>query len=227
MKFKRFIYVGLVLGGSWFGCYIAWQQYIKSFAPRLHPPSAEQVRKWAGLSESGHLIMTTLTNVPSDSDVGFGYDIDPFGKFTSLWAYENCRQSSTSHVVIAVYTPGALLTTNRTAFIDAFERINTKLKRELSAHPPPIGDNPGQDLEEMYKETAQVTMPNGEKSYGFILGLSPARFAFHRKFDVLVYEFVEPESYDVRYPPAEKVDEVGGPQFYELFTNVNAFLASQ
>jgi hypothetical protein len=227
MKFKRFVYVGLVLGGSWFGCYIAWRQYVQSFARRLHPPSAEQVRKWAGLSESGHLIMTTLTNVPSDSDVGFLYDNHFFGKFTSLWAYENCKQSSTNSVVIAVYTPGALLTTNRTTFIDALERINTKLKRELSAHPPPIGQNPGQDLEELQRICAQVTMPDGEISYGFLEGLSPARFAFHPKFDVLMYEYIEPESYDIRYPPAEKVDEVGGQQLYELFTNVNAFLTSQ
>ena len=42
-----------------------------------------------------------------------------------------------------------------------------------------------------------------------------------------MYEFIRPESYDVRFPPADKADEVECQQLYELFTNVNAFLTSQ
>jgi hypothetical protein len=236
MKFKRFIYVGLVLGGSLFGCYIAWGQYVKSFARRLHPPSSEQVRKWAGLSESGHLTMTTLTNVSSDGNVGFNYNIRLWGKFTSLWAYENCRGTSTNYVVIAVYTPGVLLTTNRTAVIDSIEQMNAQVANELSklpVVPRPRGisgepASPRQDLEEMKRATAQVTMSNGEKSYGFTDAVVEMdRFAFHPKFDVLVYEFVRPESSDVHHPPADEVDKLGAQQLYELFTNVDAFLKSQ
>jgi len=62
MKFKRFIYVGLILGVGLFGCYIAWQQHVQSFLGRLRPPNGDQVKKWAGFPEGTHLTM--FTNVP-------------------------------------------------------------------------------------------------------------------------------------------------------------------
>lgn len=218
MKFKRFVYVGLVLVGGLFGYCIAWRHYVGSFARRLHPPGAEQVRKWAGLSESGHLAMTTLTNVASDVDVGL------FGKFEWLWSYENRRRSSTNYVVIAVYKPGAFLPTNRTKFIDTFEQVN---KGAIVSTNFSTNSEVRKGEEEFKRLTAQVTMPNGEKSYGFILGLDPARFALHRRFDVMLCEYIDPESYDVRYAPAEEVEWPGAQRFYELFTNVDAFLRSQ
>jgi len=124
-----------------------------------------------------------------------------------------------------VFTPGALFPTNRTAVIDGLDRIDKSIT--LSTNPAVRKGDLEQGLEELKRIGAQVTMPNGEKSYGFLEGLSPGRFAFHPKFDVLMYEYVEPVSYDVRYPPAENIEEPGAQRFYELFTNVNAFLTSQ
>ena len=165
MKFKHLIYLGLVLAGSWFGGYFAWRQYVQSFARRLHPPSAEQVRQWAHLSENGHLIMRTPTDVPNSGDVDFASELAGWGKVTSLWAYENCKPTCTNYVVIEVYAPGALLTTNRTAFINTIERLNAQITLELSntpAPPMPKGisgepNGPRQDLEEFKRCTAQVT----------------------------------------------------------------------
>jgi len=211
MKLKRFIYVGLVMGGTLFGCYIAWQQHAKAFLERLRPPNADQVRKWAGLSESTHLTM--FTNV--QGYVWDGNEDIHLGKFKWLRAYEDRKGSNINCFVIAVYESGAFWPSNRTKFIHDLEQIQKKISKDQT-----------KEGQAFARGIGPMTMPNGQKSYGFIIGLFPARFALHSEFDDFACEFVDPISYDERHPPAETTEKPTN-SFYEFFTNVDAFLTSQ
>jgi hypothetical protein len=219
MKFKRLIYVGLVLGVSLFGCYVAWQQHAKAFVDRLRPPSADLVKKWAGLSESTHL--TVLTNISEYSSDNQQDDMYP-GKFKWLRAYEERKGSNVNTFVIAVYESGALWPNNRAKFIRRLEQTHKKMLEDQTKAKL-VHDKEANALVEAL---APITMPNGKKSYGFLFGFFSARFAFHAEFDVFAFEFGEPMSYDERYPPAETT-ETPTNSFYEFFTNVDAFLSSQ
>jgi len=98
VNYKRFIYVGLILGATLLGCSTARQLRAKAFLERLRPPSADQVKKWAGFPERTHLTM--LTKVPDDFDF-FNGDGD-FGKSKWLWVYEDRKGSNFTRVVIAL-----------------------------------------------------------------------------------------------------------------------------
>jgi hypothetical protein len=219
MKVKRFIYVGLVLGCIMFGCHIAWQQHAKSFLARLHPPGADQVKKWLSLSESTHLTMlTNLPDYPLDNQQD---DMYP-GKFKWLRAYEDRKGSNFNTFVIAVYESGSLWPNNRAKFIRKLEQTRKKMLEDQTKAKL-VHDKEANALVEAM---APITMPNGKKSYGFLLGFFPGRFAFHPEFDVFAFEFGEPMSYDERHRPAETT-ETPTISFYEFFTNVDAFLSSQ
>jgi hypothetical protein len=210
MKFKRFIYIGFILGGGLCGCYNARQQPAGLFIGQLRSPSSDQVRKWAGLSERTQLTM--FTNIPPDVPYGYGEEIN-FGKFTWLWAYEDRKGSNIDCFVIAVYEPGEFYPSKRSEFNNDFKQINK--------HPKPR-DKEGQAL----SRELGPAMLSGQKSYGFLFGLWPARFAFRPKFDLLAYEVVEPVPDDNRHPPAD-MTEMPTNYFSTFFTNVDSFLTSQ
>jgi hypothetical protein len=202
------------LSGGLLGWHIARQQHAKAFLERLRPPSADQVRKWEGLSENTHLTM--FTNVPGD--VWYGDDYIHPGKFKWLWAYEDRKGSNFTCVVIAVYESGAFWPSNRAELWRMISDVD-----QIKKNRP---ESPNKEDEAFAREMGSMTMPNGQKSYGLLFGLAPARFALHPKFDVLAYVDVEPLSYDDRYPPAD-LPERGTNSFSEFFTNVDAFLTSQ
>jgi len=222
MKFKRFIYVGLVLGGGLFGCYMAWQQHAKAVLERLRPPSPDQVRKWAGLPESTHLTM--FTNVPDD--VWYGDESIDLGKFKWVRAYENRKGSNFTCFVLAVYESGSFWPSNRTKFINDLEQNRKKMIYDREQFHKKYPKYQTKEEEAIELATSPRIMPNGQKSYGFIIGLFPARFALHPEFDVLAYEYVDPISHDDRHPPADLTEKPTN-SFYEFYTNIDAFLSSQ
>jgi hypothetical protein len=221
MKPKLILCLALALSGGLFVCHIAWQQHVQSFLGRLRPPSADQVKKWAGFPENTHLTM--LTNVPDH--IWYGDDDIHLGKFKWFWAYEDRKGSNFTCLVIAVYEPGALWPTNRAKFMHSLKQSYKEIQK-VQAKEEKLPGVVAKEGVNMAQEILPITMPNGQKSYGFLFGLSPARFAFHPEFDVLAYEDAEPDSYDDRYPPAD-LTATATNSFSEFFTNVDAFITSQ
>ena len=229
MNFKRYIFVGLILGAGWLGWHVARQQYAKALIEGLRSPSPDQVRKWAGLSENTHLAM--FTNVPPGVPYfGSGGDLN-FGKFEWLRAYEDRKGSNFDCFVIAVYESGAFWPSNRPKLIHdlelAHKNILQREKKLLQSHQELLKDRTfAKESDARDQIISPMTMPNGQKTYGFGIGLWPARFALHTDFDILVYEAVEPIFNDERDPTAD-LTEVPANSFYEFFTNVDSFVTSQ
>ncbi len=190
---KLILCLALVLSGGWLGCLPVTRT--------LNPPDAEQVRKWAGFSESTHL---TATNVASDY-------IEISGKFKWARAYENRKGRSLESYTIALYEPGTLFGTKRTALTN---RIEQTVKTNKFAS-------------EDFKLIADIrTLPNGQKAYAFPLGFDASLFTFHRDFDLLVIWSLDSRD---NYPSDERIERSAHPSdtFYELFKNVDEFLNSQ
>jgi hypothetical protein len=220
MKPKLILCLALVLSGGLFVCHIAWQQHVQSFLERLRPPSVDQVKKWAGFPESTHLTM--LTNVPDD----LGHDNnddDSIGKFKWFWTYEDRKGSNFTRVVIAVFEPGGFWPTKRALIINASKQVYKKYSEQKH---PDKENAVAKEGEAFAREMGPMTMPNGQKSYGMLMGLAPGRLAPHPEFDVVAWEYTEPDSYDERYPPAD-LTEVGTNYFSEFFTNLDTFITSQ
>jgi len=221
MKPKIILCLALVLSGGLVVCHIAWQQHVQFFLERLRPPSTDQVKKWAGFPESAHLTM--LTNVPDDFGF-FNVDGDnPFGKSKWLWFYEDRKGSNFTRVVIAVFEPGGFWPKKRALIIKASEQVYKTFSEQKHLDKE---NSENKEVEALARELGPITMPNGQKSYGMLMGLAPGRFALHPEFDVWACEYTEPDSYDERYPPAD-LTEVGTNAFSKFFTNVDAFLTSQ
>lgn len=219
MKFNRLVCIVVVLVSGVFACYVVWRQHVKSVLERLHPPDAEQVRTWAGLSDKTHL--TVFTNIPDE--VWYGDESVILGKFKWVRAYEDCKGSNYDCFVIAAYEPGALFSTNRAKFVNQIEEMDARIKTIKLSNQPAFR----KEEMEVTGEIGSAKTPNGQKSYGFIItGFSPARFAFHSTFDVLAYELIEPSSYDERHPPAD-LTEMPTLPFDEFFSKVDAFLSDQ
>jgi len=216
VKFKRFIHIGIVLGGSLGGCYIAWQQHVQSFLETLHPPSVDQVKKWAGLPEGAHLTM--YTNVPDD----VRYNDGDFGKFKCFWAYEDRKGSNVDGFVIAVYEPGAFCPSKRALLINTSKEMYKRYSDRKNLDK----ENPAEDGQAIAREMSPIITPKGQKSYGFLLGLAPGRFALHPEFDIMASEYVKPVSYDERYQPTD-LTAMPTNSLSEFFTNADAFIASQ
>ena len=209
MKFKRFIFIGIVLGAGLFSFSIAGQQRGKTFFEGLRSPSPDQVKIWAGFPESARLTMST--NVPTDG----GYD-QQFGNFKWLWVYDDRKGSNYARVVIAVYEPGGFWPAKCAEAIKLSEQMyKTYLDQKRL----------GNDAI-FFWELSPMTMPNGQKSYGCLNGLSPMRFALHPQFDVLALEYARPESDGIGILPAY-LPEMATNYFSKFFTNVDAFLTSQ
>jgi hypothetical protein len=222
MKPKLILGLALALVVGLLGWHIARQQLAKAFLERLRPPSADQVKKWAGFPESAHLTM--LTNVPDDLR-NDNNDVDnPLRKFKWLWIYEDRKGSNFTRVVIAVFEPGGFWPAKRALVIRASEQGY----KTFSEQTHPDKENAVyKEGEAFARELGPMTMPNGQKSYGlFLFGYSPTRFAPHWEFDLLAGAYTKPDSYDKRYPPAD-LTEVGTNAFSKFFTNVDAFLTSQ
>jgi hypothetical protein len=221
MKPKLILCLALVLSGGLLAWHIARQQQAKAFLERLRPPSVDQVKKWAGFPESTHLTM--LTNVPDD----LGYDKDDadnsLGKFKWFWTYEDRKGSNFTRVVIAVFEPGGFWPTKRALLINASKQIYNKYSEQKHLDKENSENKEGEALA---REMGPMTTPNGQKSYGMLMGLAPGRFALHPEFDVWACEYSKPISYDERYPPAD-LTAMPTNSFSEFFTNVDAFLTSQ
>jgi hypothetical protein len=220
MKIKLLLCLALALGASLFVCHIAWQQHVQSFLGGLRPPGADQVKKWAGFPERTHLTM--LTNVPDDLKYDKDDD-DSIGKFKWLWIYENRKGSNFTRVVIAVFEPGGFWPAKRALIINASKQV---YKKHSEQKHPDKENAVAKEGEAFAREMGPMTMPDGQKSYGMLMGLAPGRFALHPEFDVWACEYAEPDSYDERYPPAD-LTEVGTNLFSIFFTNVDAFITSQ
>jgi len=218
MEFKRFIFIGLVLGVGLLGYSLAGQQRAQSLLERLRPPSADQVKKWKGFPESDHFTM--FTNVPNDG----GYD-PKFGNFKWLWIYEDCKGSNYIRFFIAVYEPGGFWPAKRDELIKVSEQMH-KMYLDLTNH---IGEKwaKGNVEEIFFLDLSPMTTPNGQKSYGSLYGLSPLRLAIHPEFDVSAWVFSRPDNYYNASPPPADLPEIGTNPFTEFFTNVDAFLTSQ
>lgn len=219
VKFKRFIYVGLGLGVGLVGGYLAWQQHVQAFLERVRPPSVDQVKKWAGFPENTHLTM--FTNVPDE--VAHNTIDDSIGKVKWFWTYEDRKGSNYTHVVVAVFEPGGFWPSKRALLINASKQIYKRYSEQKHSDKENAVAKEGEDLA---RELSPMTMPDGQKSYGFLFGLAPARFAHHPEFDVMACTYCEPMSYDERYPPAD-LTAVGTNPCSVFFTNVDAFLTSQ
>jgi len=222
MKPKLILCLAIVLSGGLLAWHIARQQLAIAFLERLRPPSADQVKKWAGFPESAHLTM--LTNVPDDLR-NDNNDVDnPIRNFKWLWIYEDRKGSNFTRVVIAVFEPGGFWPAKRALVIKASEQGYKKFSEQKH---PDKENSENKEGEALARELGPMTMPNGQKSYGlFLFGFSPTRFAPHREFDLLAGEYTKPDSYDRRYPPSD-LTEVGTNYFSEFFTNVDAFITSQ
>ena len=222
MKPKLILCLALALGIGLLGWHIAWQQHVQSFLERLQPPSADQVKKWAGFPEGTHLTM--LTNIPADFEFFNVAGDNSFGKFKWFWTYEDRKGSNFTRVVIAVFEPGGFWAAKRASIIKASEQTYKTFSEQKHLDKKNAVYKQGEALA---RELGPMTMPNGQKSYGlFLFGFSPTRFAPHRKFDLLAGEYAKPDSYDGRYPPAD-LTEVGTNYFSEFFTNLDAFITSQ
>jgi len=215
MKFKRFIFIGLILGAGLFVCSITAQQPSQSLLARLHPPSAGQVKKWAGFPETAHL--TLLDKFPDDFARDYNNGDNETGKFKWCWIYEDRKGSNYARVVIAVFEPGGFWPAKRASLIEDSER-NHKWFSEQK--------NPGSDFQAFARAMKPVTMTSGQKTYGFLLGIVPARFALHPEFDLIASEYTAPIVYDKHHPPEDLV-EMGTNSLAELFTNLDLFLTSQ
>jgi len=155
---------------------------------------------------------------------GMVIDIHP-GKFKWFWAYEDRKGSNFTCLVIAVYEPGALWPTNRAKFMHLLDQTYKEIQK-VQAKEEKLPGVVAKEGVNMAQEILPITMPNGQKSYGFLFGLFSARFAFHSEFDVLAYEDIEPIFNDERDPTAD-LTATPTNSFSELFTNVDAFLMSQ
>jgi len=222
MKFKRFILIGLILGAGLLGWPMARQLYAQSLLEKLRPPSADQVKKWAGFPDDSHL--TLLTQIPDDLKSNFTNEDNPFGKFKLLWAYEDRKGSNFARVVIAVFKPGGFMTAKRSSAIKMSEQFS-----KLYTDQKQLGKkgSPDNEVEIFERELSPMIMPNGQKSYGFgLLFPFPGRFAMHQEFDVFACEYGMPISIDESRPPADLVK--GGTNIFSAcFTNVDAFLTTQ
>jgi len=192
MKPKLLLGLALVLGGGWFGCSTSAQPHAKSISRTPNPPSADQVRNWVGYSDSVHFNL--MTNY-SDSEIA------KFGKLKWRRVYEYRKGRSFDGYAIAVFEPGTLWGTNRTATLNHFDNQTNVFMRVL-------------------------TLPSGRKSYGFLAGFYPGRFSFHKDFDLMITEYGD--SYST-YPPEEQLEPLPNPaeDFINLFRNVDEFLDNQ
>lgn len=92
MNPKLLLALALILGGGLLGWHIARRHHTEVFLERLQPPSADQVKKWAGFPEKSHL--TLLTNFPGDVGHDNKSENNFMGRYKWLWIYEDRKGSN-------------------------------------------------------------------------------------------------------------------------------------
>ena len=210
MKPKILLCLAIVLSGGVFGC------------KGLHipsPPSADDVREWAGFPADFQLQATS----------GPMRDKDPqtqsmIGKPIWDYYYENPKRSLVAFEII-VCQSGTLWGTNRT---QAPQKVEKQIALMRSLKSPGNGDK----VDEVFKKTAFQIIPlsNGHKAYFTMLGFGPggiglAGFCYERDYDLLVMEDFSTDD----GPPENRMKNPISPtnDLPVVFGKVEAFLAGQ
>jgi hypothetical protein len=178
MKLKILLCLALVLSGLLPGCK---PRHIPS------PPSADQVREWAGFPAGFQLQATleSMTNADNESQSMIGKPI---------WGctYANPKRSLASFEII-VCKRGTLWGTNRTQALKMVEK-QVALMRSLKSP------------DEFVKKAFQIIpLPNGRKAYFTVLGFGPGGtglvgFSYEHDYDLMIGEDFDAE----HGRPAEK-----------------------
>jgi hypothetical protein len=162
MKSKPILCLALVLSGAFVGC---------KRHPIPSPPSAEQVRAWAGFPDGFRLETVSELATKGDESV--------LGNRLWGYVYENSHHSLVSFEV-SIFEPGTLWGTNRAKATEAIEKGAERLKAPK--------------FQDKRKDAIHIdVLPNGQKVYFALMGFGPGgssagAFCYEHNYDLLVSE---------------------------------------
>jgi hypothetical protein len=187
------------------------------------PPSADQVREWAGFPAGFQLQATTEAMTNSDAERN-----STFGKPIWACAYENPKRSLVSFEIL-VCQSGTLWSTNRTQAPKTVEK-QIALMRSMDAKSPDElrADSDGSKFSN--KAFQIIPLPNGRKAYFTMLGFGPGGtglvgFSYERDYDLMVMENFDAEDVPVEERMKNPISPTNDLPVF--FGKVEAFLDAQ
>jgi hypothetical protein len=214
MKPKILLCLALVLIGGVFGCK---PRHIPS------PPSADQVREWAGFPADFQLQATAQSMENNDAETQ-----SMLGKPIWAFSYDNPKRSLIEFQ-ITVCQSGTLWGTNRT---QAPKRVEKQIASMRS-----LEINSGAEFKADSSDHAFFTnaiqilpLPNGHKAYFTVLGFGPGGtglvgFCYERDYDLIVMEDFENEDVPVEERMKNPISPTN--DLPVLFGKIEKFLDAQ